>query len=151
MTLPHIEVTSGSQWNPNTVKPGKLYTDNDSDDHYQQHTVSYHTTETGKYSYLDNDTEKAIPHSIKPALVDIGAKLKRNISEIVTPAADEITAIRTPHPKSRHLKESSELIADMWCIGLKISRATLGATNQRGVRSDTLPLARGYKVDIFSS
>ena len=49
-TLPHIEVTSGSEWNPNTVKLGKLSTYNDRNAfHSQQHTFGYHAIETGDY------------------------------------------------------------------------------------------------------
>ena len=30
-TLPHIEVTSGSEWNPNTMKLGKVSMDKNND------------------------------------------------------------------------------------------------------------------------
>ena len=94
-TLPNIEVISGSEWNPNTLKLGKLSINNDSDTfHSQQHTFGYHTTDTGGYLYLDNGTDEAVLHSINLALVDMGAKLRRKISDIVTPAADEIPARR---------------------------------------------------------
>ena len=39
-TLPHIEVTYGSEWNPNTVRLGKVSTDNNINAfHSQQHTL----------------------------------------------------------------------------------------------------------------
>ena len=47
----------------------------------------------------------------------------------------------------RHWKASAEVIEDRWFIGLKIAQATIGATTQRGVRLDILPLARRYKAD----
>ena len=77
----------------------------------------------------------------------MGAKLKWKISEITTPDNDEIPARRTLVSHSRHLKASSELIDDLWCIGLKRSQATLGTTMQRGIRSTILPLARIYRAD----
>ena len=44
-TLPHIEVTSGSEWNTNTVKLGKVSMDkNDDVFELQQHVFGYHTT-----------------------------------------------------------------------------------------------------------
>ena len=78
--------------------------------------------ETGEYSYLDNGTDEAVLHSINPELVEMGANIKRNISEIVTPAADEIPARRTFISHVIYLKASSEIISDLWCVGLKISR-----------------------------
>ena len=81
----------------------------------------------------------------------MGAKLKRKISEITTPANNEILARRTFISYARQLKASDERIADLWCIGLKRSQATLGATTQRGIRSTILPLARRYRDDrVFS-
>ena len=49
------------------------------------------------------------------------------------------------------MKASAELIADLWCSGIKNSQATLGVTSQRRVRSAALPLARRYRSDrVFS-
>ena len=79
------------------------------------------------------------------------AKLKRKILEITTSANYEIPARRTFVSHARHLKASAKLIADLWCIGLKRSQATLGATTQRGIRSAILPLASRYRSDrVFS-
>ena len=77
----------------------------------------------------------------------MGAKLKRKISEITTPANYKIPERRTLVSHSIQLKASAELISDLFCIGLKRDQATLGATTQRGVRSATLPLARRYRDD----
>ena len=47
--LPHIEVTSGSEWNPNTVKLGKVSMDkNDDAFELQRHVFVYHTIQTVK-------------------------------------------------------------------------------------------------------
>ena len=81
----------------------------------------------------------------------MGAKLKQNISDIVTLAADEIPKIRTFISHARHLKASAELIAYLWCIGLKRSRTTLGTTTQIGFRSAILPLERRYRDDRYFS
>ena len=79
------------------------------------------------------------------------AKLKRKISEITTPANDEILSRRTFVSYERHLKAPAELISDLWRIGLKIYQDTLGATTQRGIRSTILPLSRRYRYDrVFS-
>ena len=59
--------------------------------------------------------------------------------------------IRTFVSHASNLKASDELIADMWCVHLNISQATLGATTQRRVRSAILTLARRYRADrVFS-
>ena len=51
-------MTSGSEWNPNTVKLGKVSMDkNDDAFELQQHIFGYHTTQTGKLSYSDNSTD----------------------------------------------------------------------------------------------
>ena len=45
---------------------------------------------TGKCSYSDNSTDEAVINAINPALVELGAKIKRKVSEITTPANVEI-------------------------------------------------------------
>ena len=143
-------MTYGSESNPNTVKIGKVSIDKDSNAfRSQQHTFGYHTTETGKYSYLDNVTDEAALRSINSALFQMGAKIKLNISEIVTPAVYEIPARITFISHARNLEAPDELIADLWCISLNRSLATLGATTQKGVRSSVLPLARRYRAYIY--
>ena len=142
-TLLHIEVTPGSEWNTNTVRLGKVSIDKNYDAfELQQHVFGYHTIHTEKCSYSENITDEAVLHSINPALVEMGAKLKRNISEITTLANDEILARRTLVSHARQLKASADLIADLWCIGPTRSQATLGATTQRAIRYSILTLAR---------
>ena len=58
---------------------------------------------------------------MNPEIGKMGAKLKRKISEIVTPSSDEIPSRRTIISHARHLKASAELIAGLWFIGIKIS------------------------------
>ena len=49
ITLPHIEVTSGSEWNPNTVKLGKVSMDKNDDAFELKICVfGYHTIQTEK-------------------------------------------------------------------------------------------------------
>ena len=104
-------MTSGSKWNQNEVKTGKVSTNNYIDAfHSQQHTFSYHNTEMGDYLYSDNGTEKAILHSINLVLFNMAVKLKRNFSEMFTPLADKIPSRRTFVSHARHLKESAEMI-----------------------------------------
>ena len=77
----------------------------------------------------------------------MSAKRKSNISDIVKLAVDEIPERRYFFPHARHFKASDKLMVDLWYFGLKISRATLRYTTQRGVRSDILPLGRRYRAD----
>ena len=88
---------------------------------------------------------EAVLHSINPELVDMGANLKHKISEIVNPDADEIPLRRTFISHTRHLKAPVELIADLWCIGLKKYQETLSDTTKRGVRSSTLTIEQRYR------
>ena len=89
ITLPHIEVISVSEWNPSTVKLGKVSMyKNDDEFEIQRHVFGYHTKQTGKCSYSDNSTDEGVLHSINPVLVELVDKLKQNISEITTPAND---------------------------------------------------------------
>ena len=60
--------------------------------------------ETGDYLYLDNGTDEAVLHSINPELAEMGANIKRKISEILTPSTDEIPARRKYFSNARHLK-----------------------------------------------
>ena len=81
----------------------------------------------------------------------MGAKLKRKISEIITPANDEIPSRRTLIYHVRHLRASAELIADLWYIGLKRSQDKLGATTKRRNKYAILTLASRYRADrVFS-
>ena len=78
--IPHIKVTSGSEWNPNTMILGKVSMDkNDDALELQQHFFGYHTIQTVKCSYSENSNDEAVLHSINPVLVELGAKLKRKI------------------------------------------------------------------------
>ena len=52
---------------------------------------------------------------------------------------------------SRNLKESVELISDLWCIVIKNKKGTLQATTQLGTRSDIIPLSCKYGADILYS
>ena len=69
-TLTYIEVTSGSECNPNTATRGKVSMDkNDDAFEFQRHVFGYHTKQTRKFSYSDNSTNEALLHSINPSLV----------------------------------------------------------------------------------
>ena len=81
----------------------------------------------------------------------MGDKLKRKISEITTPANDEIPERRTFVSHARHLKALADMIADLWSIVLNRDQATLGATTKRGIISAILPLATRYRAyRVFS-
>ena len=152
ITLLNIEVTSGSEWNTNTVKLGKVSMNKNYDSfELQLHVFGYHTIQRIKCSCLENITDKAVRHSINPALVELGSNLKQKISEITTPANDEIPERITFVSHARHLKASAELFSDLWCIGLKRAQATLGANTQRVIRYAILSLSKRYRADrVFS-
>ena len=74
-------MTSGSEWNPNTVKLGKVSMDKDDGTfELQRHVFGYHAIQIGKFSYTGNSTDDAVLHSINPELVELGDKLKWEIS-----------------------------------------------------------------------
>ena len=119
-TLPHIEVTLGSEQNPNTVKLGKVSMDK------MMICLNYNNMSLFIRLYIQGNDHiqtivlnEGVLHSINPAWVEFGANLKRNISEINTPANDEIPVRRTFVSHARHLEASAELISDLWCIGIK--------------------------------
>ena len=122
-TLPHVEVTSASNWNPSTVKLSKIDLNNN-DTCYQKSSIG---------DCLNED--ELVLRSINSVLVHMGDALKRNASKVVTPFEDDIPERRTFISHERHLKASAESIADLWCIGLKKAYATLDATTQKGTRS----------------
>ena len=68
---------------------------NDDAFEFQRHVFGYLTIQTVKCSYSDNSNDEEVFHSINLALVELGANLKRNISEIYNPANDEILERRT--------------------------------------------------------
>ena len=69
---------------------------------------------------MDNDTDEDVLHSINPALVEMVANLRRKISEIVIPYANNKLARINFIFQARHFKASYEMISDLWCIGIKI-------------------------------
>ena len=63
-------MTSGSEWNPNTVKLGKVSMDkNDVSFELKRYVFVYHTAQTGKFPYSENSTDRAVLHSINTGLV----------------------------------------------------------------------------------
>ena len=73
--------------------------------------------------------------------------MKRRLCRISTPDISDIPASRTFMSNSRHLKAPAEIIADLWCIGIKKAKENLEETTQRDIRSDILPLSRRYRAD----
>ena len=62
---------------------------------------------------MGNGMDEDVLHSISPAPFKMGANLRRNISEIVIPSADDIPTRRKFIHRTRNLKASAELIADL--------------------------------------
>ena len=74
--------------------------------------------------------------------VNLGSKMRRGLRSIATLSVSDIPERRTFVSHSRHLKVYAELIADLWCIGIKKAKATLELTTERGKISVILPLRR---------
>ena len=67
------------------------------------------------------------------------------------PVVSDIPEMRTFVSHSWNLKAFTEFIVDLWCIGIRESKETLEATNQKIIRSAILPLIRRYITDIVYS
>ena len=141
--LPHIHLTSSSPWNPDDVVLGCVSTSPNVFNFMTEH--DYSAAESHKYS--DPSSDESTLHSINPVLVDMGINMKRKLSEITTPAIDDIPARRTFISHSRHKKATAEILSELWCIGTKKAAATIDATTQHGTRSAILPLSRRYRAD----
>ena len=97
-TLPHIEVTSGSEWNPHTVKLGKDSMDkNDDTFELQLHVFGYHTTHTGKCSYSDNQKLRMLNRKINAYFLQAtksSIKLELAITPVNLSYYDALAAFR---------------------------------------------------------
>ena len=144
-SLPYVHLTSKFQWNPKTVQLGEVRSNDFEKNYIACQCKDLGDTEKGDYQYQDLKADESILHSINSVLVDLGSNMKRRLCSIATPTISDILARRTFVSQSRHLKASAELIADLWCIGVKKEQAPLEATTQRGTRSALLTLCRRYQ------
>ena len=60
---------------------------------------------------------------------------------------EDLTTRQTYTSTERHIKPSTEVLADHFAIGLHRAKETLKATLQRGTRSAILPISRRYRAD----
>ena len=146
--LPHIVLTSSTQWNPGEVILEKVQSE---PVRVNVKKIQIHVDDSGfntldKYLYeshaIDDDIEM---HEVNPIM--------RAINEIDTSQVGyEINDI--PKKSSfisheRHNKLSAESLAENWCMGIMKAKATLGATTQHFKRSAILPISRRYRADRF--
>ena len=146
--LPHIVLTSSTQWNPGEVVLGKVQS---GPIRMNVKKVQIHVDESGyntldKYVYeshiISDDIEM---HEVNPIM--------RAINEIdasqVAYGMNDIPGKSSFVSHERHNKLSAEALAENWCIGIIKAQSTLGATTQHFRRSAILPISRRYRADRF--
>ena len=150
----HVHMTSPTEWNPSDVimVQGTAQRGNNALPWKRQLSC---TASTRQCEYLDAASDDALLDSVDPSLVHVSKQLnlqKCRVSEVVTVYnQEEIPSRRTFVSAERHMKVSSELLADRFGIGPARAQRTLRVTTQRGVRSAILPLSRRYRADrVFS-
>lgn len=84
--------------------------------------------------------------------IGLKERLTAKISQISETSRYETTLEDIPTQQTytsyeRHVKASSEVLADRFAIGIERAKAKMRATLQRGVRSTILPLSRQYRAD----
>lgn len=155
-TLPHIDMTSKREWNPQSVKLGEVATISNTKNKNTYNVISSITYEPSTpaataYSQVnefEQYDENAIMYDISPVHVCLKelltTKHEENDFEM-----DDLPARRTFVSTERHKKATAMTIAENWGIGPLRAKATLEATTQRGTRSAILPLSRRYKADRY--
>ena len=129
-----FELTSSLIWEPNSVILGKV----------NQVTPSL----TAHDHNIFGDDE--ILCNFDKRLVMLKELVIGKMSAVIDDAADlhlDVPVRRTFVSNERHLRKTSEALAELWGIGPLRAKATLRATTQRGTRSAILPLSRRYRAD----
>ena len=153
----HIEMTDSHQWNPEDIMLGKVKTKKVEAPKFMRHICATYTSPfvasdgtKDLYEYIDPSSDEAILHDINPTLIALKELATYHNTKDQYAGASEyeqLPARRTFTARGRHAKVTSEAIAELWCIGLRRARDTMGATTQYGTRSAVLPLSRRYKAD----
>ena len=147
-TLPHLILTSDTQWNPGEVTLGQAQIRMMN---VNLKKVSVHVDDSGfntldKYMYPTNMAHDDVQmHEMNPiirALCGVGSPEQMY-------GVDDIPKKNSFVSYDRHNKFTAEALADNWCIGLIKAQATLKATTQHFKRSAILPISRRYRADRF--
>lgn len=146
--LPHIILTSSTQWNPGEVVLGKTQR---KDAVIKVKKVQVHVDDSGlntldNYVYAtdisNDDVQMNEINPIMRSLCEIDAsQTSYHINDI--PIKNSFVSF------DRHKKATAETLAENWCIGLIKAKATLSATTQHFKRSAILPISRRYRADRF--
>ena len=109
-----MHLTSEFHWNPDTVHIGEVRSNAFDTNYIACQCKDLGDTEEGDYQYQDLKADESILYSINSILVNLSSNMKRRSCIIATPAASDISTRRKFVSHSRHLKESAELIYDLW-------------------------------------
>ena len=143
-TCIQIEMTSPHPWEPGTVTLGAV------------------STIPQEYNAPKPDDD--LVYSVNPSLVHLGERLISQIrvsyrnyviksmgTQDGQVTHENLPARRTFISQERHERATADTLAERFCIGYEQAKATLAATQQRGVRSAILPLSRRYRADRMYS
>jgi hypothetical protein len=147
-TCEHIQMTSPHTWTPSDVQMIQA-TEQDKASPWKRRLEALYSIDH-RSEYVDAGSNDALLDSIEPSLVGPVDLLKRKyyISQINTIYDQiDVPARRTFISDERHVKVSSELIAERFGISMNRAQKTIRVTTQRGVRSAILPIARRYRSD----
>ena len=151
-SCPRIEMTSKSEWNPESVILSNVSSDVRRDI-CQRRIAQTHVYKQKTFEYVDPSSDEAILHDIAPSFIDLKEQListlPRNVAQVnrFDTSLEDLPVRQTFTSTDRHGIVSAEVLADRFGIGLNRARDTLKATHQRGVRSALLPISRRYRAD----
>ena len=160
-TLPHVELTSSTPWEPTEIQLGEIKSKTKMKlsrtqrilNARERRIFSVRTSED-KSMYYDPSSDEAILHSIEPSLIKLNELITmRRIATIDTSELEfdhlDAPARRTFISTERHKKATALSLSENWGIGLKQAQATIDATTQNSIRSAILPLSRRYRSDRY--
>ena len=155
-TCPHIQMTSDYDWQPTTVRLGKVQTTQDDRIIMTMNEQSNPLAgeHAGQYVYKNDalNTEDRVLHDVEPSLLMMKERMIANINVEVDKTNDplsDLPAMRTFISTKRHAKATAFNLAERWGIGIKSAENTLKVTTQRGVRSAIMPISRRYRADRY--
>ena len=117
--LPHVHLPSKFQRNPETVHLREVRAYAFETKYIERQCKYLEDTEKGDYQYQDPKAYESILYSVNSVLVDLGSRMNWQICSIATPSVSDILEWGKFVSHSRHLKESAELISELWYIGIK--------------------------------
>ena len=149
-TCQHIHMTDKKPWDPATIQLSQVCTNEIKEENLniKISTVDiiqnpYSNTDKDINQYMHHDLTDSILHDMDPSTV----LLKEiSISKVIQ-QQDDVPTRKSFISYDRHLKQTAENLAEMWCIGINKAKATLRATTQRATRSAILPISRRYRAD----